>query len=120
MRAFHHFGGVPGEILYDRTKTVVKRHVGRDMAVPLHLEALAFAAHYGFAIRVAAAYRPQTKGRVERQVAIVREHVLTGRTLDSLAQLDAAVAAWPSTRCAQARHRRRGDRSSCVGRSGGP
>jgi transposase len=44
VRAFHHFGGVPAEILYDRTKTVVKRHVGRDMAVPLHPEALAFCA----------------------------------------------------------------------------
>lgn len=26
-RAFAHFGGVPGTIVYDRTKTVVKRHV---------------------------------------------------------------------------------------------
>ncbi len=28
-RAFAHFGGVPGSIVYDRTKTVVKRHVAR-------------------------------------------------------------------------------------------
>ena len=26
-RAFAHFGGVPGAIVYDRTKTVVRRHV---------------------------------------------------------------------------------------------
>ena len=26
-RAFEHFGGVPGVIVYDRTKTVVRRHV---------------------------------------------------------------------------------------------
>jgi transposase len=107
VRAFHHFGGVPAEILYDRTKTVVKRHVGRDMAVPLHPEALAFAAHYGFAIKVAAAYRPQTKGRVERQVHIVREHVLKGRDFDSTHSMDEAFIEWLPTRRAQV-HRTHG------------
>jgi hypothetical protein len=28
-RAFAHFGGVPGTIVYDRTKTVIRRHVAR-------------------------------------------------------------------------------------------
>lgn len=106
-KAFHHFGGVPAEILYDRTKTVVKRHVGRDMAVPLHPEALAFAAHYGFVIKVAAPYRPQTKGRVERQVHIVRTHVLVGRSFDSLAAMDDAFMAWLPARRAQT-HRTHG------------
>ena len=75
-RAFAHFGGVPATIVYDRTKTVVRRHVGRGQATPLHPEAVAFASHYGFAIWLAAPGRPQTKGRVERQVEIVRSHVL--------------------------------------------
>src|SRR4051794_29823042 len=35
-RAFAHFGGVPGSIVYDRTKTVVRRHVAPGQAVPLH------------------------------------------------------------------------------------
>lgn len=48
-RAFEHFGGVPAQIVYDRTKTLVRRHVGRGQDVPLHPEALAFAEHYGFA-----------------------------------------------------------------------
>src|SRR5437763_1754205 len=47
IRAFEHFGGVPASIVYDRTKTVVRRHVGRGGDVPLHPEAVAFAAHYG-------------------------------------------------------------------------
>ena len=34
-RAFEHFGGVPASILYDRTKTVVRRHVGPGQEVPL-------------------------------------------------------------------------------------
>ncbi|MGH3570210.1 MAG: IS21 family transposase, partial [Pseudonocardia sp.] len=93
-RAFAHFGGVPGSIVYDRTKTVVKRHVAPGLAVPLHPEAAAFADHYAFTIDPLAAYRPSGKGRVERQVLIVREHVLAGRTFDSLADLDAAFTEW--------------------------
>src|SRR5664279_2868135 len=72
-RAFAHFGGVPASIVYDRTKTVVRRHVAPAAAVPLHPEAAAFAEHYGFVIDVLAAYRPTGKGRVERDVAIVRD-----------------------------------------------
>ncbi|MFC0534254.1 IS21 family transposase [Phytohabitans kaempferiae] len=93
-QAFAHFGGVPGSIVYDRTKTVVRRHVAPGAAVPLHPEAAAFAEHYGFAIDVLAAYRPTGKGRVERQVAIVRDHVITGRVFDSLDDLQAAFDAW--------------------------
>jgi transposase len=93
-RAFAHFGGVPGAIVYDRTKTVVKRHVAPGAAVPLHPEAAAFADHYGFVIDVLAAYRPTGKGRVERQVNIVRDHVVAARRFGSIADLDGAFAAW--------------------------
>jgi len=107
-RAFAHFGGVPAVVVYDRTKTVVRRHVGRGQATPLHPEAVAFAEHYGFAIWLAAAYRPQSKGRVERQVEIIRSHVLAGRVFDSLAAMDAAVATWLPVRRA-ATHRTHGE-----------
>jgi len=107
-RAFAHFGGVPATIVYDRTKTVIRRHVGRGQAAPLHPEAVAFAAHYGFAIWLAAAGRPQTKGRVERQVELVRSHVLCGRVFASLAEMDAAFAAWLPARRSQI-HRTHGE-----------
>jgi transposase len=106
-RAFAHFGGVPGTIVYDRTKTVVKRHVAPGVAVPLHPEAAAFAEHYGFVIDVLAAYRPTGKGRVERQVMIVRDHVIAGRTFDSIAELDGAFEGWLPIRRAQV-HRTHG------------
>ncbi|MFG3656828.1 IS21 family transposase [Streptomyces sp. NPDC047706] len=93
-RAFAHFGGVPGSIVYDRTKTVVRHHVAPGKAVPLHPEAVAFAGHYDFDIDVLAAYRPTGKGRVERQVLIVRDHVLAGRSFSSLDDLDGAFMAW--------------------------
>jgi transposase len=106
-RAFAHFGGVPGAIVYDRTKTVIRRHVAPGVAVPLHPEAAAFADHYGFTIDVLAAYRPTGKGRVERQVNIVRDHVLAGRSFDSIAELDGAFAAWLPIRRGQV-HRTHG------------
>ncbi|MGW3152037.1 Mu transposase domain-containing protein, partial [Streptomyces sp. NPDC001177] len=99
--AFAHFGGVPMTIVYDRTKTVVRRHVAPGEAVPLHPEAVAFAGHYDFDIDVLAAYRPTGKGRVERQVLIVRDHVLAGRAFSSIEEMNAAFSAWVPLRRAK-------------------
>ncbi len=107
-RAFEHFGGVPATIVYDRTKTVVRKHVRRNVEVPLHPEAIAFAAHYGFSIVVAPARRPQFKGRVERQVAIVRDGVLRGRDFASPKEMDDAFSAWLPLRRAEV-HRTHGE-----------
>jgi hypothetical protein len=107
-RAFEHFGGVPATIVYDRTKTVVRKHVRRNQDVPLHPEAIAFAAHYGFRIVVAPARRPEFKGRVERQVSIVRHGVLDGRTFASPQEMDDAFLAWLPARRAQV-HRTHGE-----------
>lgn len=107
-RAFAHFGGVPGSIVYDRVKTVVRRHVAPGRAVPLHPTAAAFAAHYGFVIDVLAAKRPTGKGRVERQVYIVRDHVIAGRSFDSIGELDFAFELWLPIRLAQT-HRTHGE-----------
>lgn len=106
--AFRHYGGVPAQIVYDRTKTVVRRHVGRGQEVPLHPEAVAFAEHYGFSIRLCASERPQTKGRVERVVEITRSHVLKGRTFHSLEEMHRAWAEWLPLRRAQV-HRTHGE-----------
>ncbi|MCM1972982.1 IS21 family transposase [Streptomyces sp. G1] len=100
-QAFAHFGGVPMSIVYDRTKTVVRRHVAPGEAVPLHPEAVGFAGHYDFDIDVLAAYRPTGKGRVERQVLIVRDHVLSGRSFASVEELDSAFNAWVPLRRAK-------------------
>ncbi|MFC9293941.1 IS21 family transposase [Streptomyces sp. NPDC057011] len=100
-QAFAHFGGVPMSIVYDRTKTVVRRHVAPGEAVPLHPESVGFAGHYDFDIDVLAAYRPTGKGRVERQVLIVRDHVLAGRSFASVDELDSAFNAWVPLRRAK-------------------
>src|SRR5260370_29607454 len=67
-----------------------------------------FAGHYGFDIDVLAAYRPTGKGRVERQVDIVRDHVLAGRAFMSLEEMDAAFAGWAPIRRTQV-HRTHGE-----------
>ncbi|GHB28805.1 hypothetical protein [Streptomyces clavifer] len=45
QRAIAHFNLVPMTIVYDRTKTVVRRHVAPGEMVPLHPEAVKFAGH---------------------------------------------------------------------------
>jgi hypothetical protein len=95
--AFRHFGGVPRELLYDRTKTVVRAHVGHEVGVGerlFHPEALASAHHYGFRIRLCKAYRPQTKGKVESDVPYVRERLLRGHRFSSYEQANAAWRSW--------------------------
>ena len=99
---------MPGEIVYDRTKTVVRRHVGRGEPVELHPEALAFAAHYGFTIRVCWPERPQAKGRVERMVEVTREKVGSGREFATLEEWQAAWEQWLPIRRAQV-HRTHGE-----------
>jgi transposase len=106
--AFAHFGGVPQVIVYDRTKTVVRRHVGRGQDVPLHPEAIAFAEHNGFAIRVCWPERPQSKGRVESVVGLTRQKVLHGRTFGSVPEMQAAWERWLPHRRSQI-HRTHGE-----------
>ncbi|WP_439959637.1 hypothetical protein [Streptomyces luteocolor] len=48
-----------------------------------------------------AAYRPTGKGRVDRQVLIVRDHVLAGRSFSSIEELDCAFNAWVPLRRAK-------------------
>jgi transposase len=76
IRAFEYFGGVPASVVYDRTKTVVQRHVAPRAAVPLHPEAVAFAGHYGFEVDVLAAYRPMEKAACERAFGGIRSLLL--------------------------------------------
>jgi transposase len=116
--AFAHFGGVPRELLYDRTKTVIKSHVGREVSLGervFHPQALASAHHYGFSMRLCRAYRPKTKGKVESDVPYVRERLLRAH---SFASYEQANEAWGGLErgCrtqARARHPRRGDRRPC-------
>ncbi|MFZ3475078.1 hypothetical protein ACODT3_00585 [Streptomyces sp. 4.24] len=72
---------MPTSIVYDRTKTVVRRHVAPGEPTP--------------------ASRRGRLRRVERQVLIVRDHVLAGRAFSSIEELDSAFNAWVPLRRAK-------------------
>jgi len=96
-QAFRHFGGVPRELLYDRTKTVVRSHVGRDVMLDerrFHPEALASAHHYGFSMRLCRPYRAKTKGKVEHDVSWVRGRLLAAHGFTSYEQANTAWRSW--------------------------
>ena len=71
IRAFIYFGGIPEEILYDNMKTafLYNPKEGRWM---VHPKLLRFAHHYGFVPRRCQIRRPQTKGKVEREIRYFR------------------------------------------------
>jgi transposase len=95
--AFAHFGGIPRQLLNDRTKSVVRTHVGRERSLGenvFHPEALASAHHYGFTLKLCRAYRPQTKGKVESDVPYVRERLLRAHSFTSYEHANQAWGSW--------------------------
>ena len=91
--AFAELGGVPHEILYDRMKTVI---LGLDERgeIKWHPQFLDFAGHWGFTPRACAAYRPQTKGKVENGIGYLRKNFLCGREAHDLADLRGQLRTW--------------------------
>jgi transposase len=71
QRAFAAFGGVPAEVLYDRMRNVFLRRLAGKTEFTQGL--LTLADHYGFSPRVAPAYAPWVKGKVERPMDFIRE-----------------------------------------------
>lgn len=81
ISAFQYFGGVPRQVLFDNTKTVIlnRDYYGEGLH-RWHAGMLECARDYGFQLRVCRPYRPRTKGKVERfnhylkQSFLVRAH----------------------------------------------
>lgn len=93
--AFHAFGGVPEELLFDQMKAVITkdlRLLGGQLVV--NQEFLRFAAHWNFTPRACRPYRARTKGKVERPIRYVRENFVYGRTFLNDADLDAQRERW--------------------------
>lgn len=92
IRAFEAFGGVPGEILYDRMKNVyLGRLAGKDR---FNDTLLSFAAHYVFRPLVAPAYAPWVKGKVERPFHFVRENFWRGYGFTGLERAGVDLSRW--------------------------
>lgn len=93
--AFHFFGGLPRELLFDQMKAVITkdlRLLGGQLVV--NEEFLRFAAHWDFSSRACRPYRAQTKGKVERPIHYVRDNFVYGREFLGDADLDDQRGHW--------------------------
>jgi transposase len=92
IRAFNHFGGVPGEILYDRMRNV---YIGRLAGKTRFNGTLTgFAVHYGFKPLVAPSYAAWVKGKVERPYDFIREGFWRGYGFTSLETANMDLKTW--------------------------
>ena len=93
IEAFEHFAGVPREILYDRMKSAVLGE-GEDQHIVYNASLLALAQHYGFAPRACKAYRPKTKGKVERPYRYIRQDFFLAAHFANLEDLNRQLERW--------------------------
>jgi transposase len=93
LHAFHFFGGLPQEILYDNLKSVVLER-RPDGSVKFHPRFLDFATYYGFTPKPCWPYRAQTKGKTERAIGYVRQNFFVGLTWATLPELNQLAFRW--------------------------
>lgn len=93
IEAFSEFGGVPAQVLYDRMKTAVLGEPEPGEII-YHPTLLSLAAHYGFRPKACRAYRPQTKGKVERAYRYVRQDFFLAGQFEDIEDLNRQFDAW--------------------------
>ena len=94
QNAFRYFHGYPEEILYDNMKQVVIKRLLKQEDSTLNRQFEDFAGFYGFKPILCRPYRGQTKGKVERTVAFVRDNFMVGVKYNSLDDLNGQAVAW--------------------------
>jgi transposase len=95
VAAFEALGGCPRELLYDRMKTAV---LGEgDRGIVYNRALIDLARHYGFHPAACRAYRPQTKGKVERPFRYIREDFFLARSFRNLEDLNDQLRVWLDT-----------------------
>ncbi len=89
VRASTAFGGVTRQWLFDNPKTVVLER--RGDAVRYHPVLLELCAAMRVQPRLCAVRRPQHKGKVERAIRYLRDRFVAGRTINGVADGNAAL-----------------------------
>ncbi len=92
--AFETLQGAPGEILYDRMRTVFNREDPDAGHIVYNRTLIEFARHYGYLPKACKAYRAKTKGKVERPFRYIREDFFLGRSFRNLADLNDQFRQW--------------------------
>jgi len=102
LLACEYFGGLSRTMLTDRMKTVL---LEMDGTTPVWNGVFAdFMAAIGVAPRVCRAYTPQTKGKVERSVGIIKHSFWPGVCFTDLDDLNIQARAWCDQRNQQIHH----------------
>ena len=91
---FHHFGGVPHELLLDNAKALVDDHNRQTREVKFNDRFHAFCRYWGVIPRACAPYRARTKGKDERGVGYVKRNAIAGHRFASLEGLHAHLERW--------------------------
>lgn len=92
VRAFEFFDGVPQTVLLDNLKAGVVRP---DLYDPTINRAYAeLERHYGFTVDPAKVATPGHKGKVERQMPVVRQQLVAGRDYVDLVELNEKALLW--------------------------
>src|SRR6266568_385684 len=92
MEAFEYFGGLPKAALTDRMKSVL---LEMEDKVPRWNPLFAdFMASIGVAPRVCKAFTPQTKGKIERTVGVVKQSFWAGVSFTDVDDLNRQAHAW--------------------------
>jgi transposase len=92
MATFEYVGGAPRAVLTDRMKSVLVRV--EDGTPQWHSAFSDFVASLGVSPRVCRPYTPQTKGKVERTVGVLKAGFWPGVRFTDLDDLNTQVLAW--------------------------
>jgi len=94
LNAFSFYGGFTDTILYDNMKQVVIDRKIRASESRFNQKFMDFAEYYGIVIRLCYPYRPETKGKIENTIKYVRYNFWSGRTFESLSDINAQCREW--------------------------
>jgi len=92
LEAFHYFGGVAKEYVYDQTKLVVIKEKYRE--VWFNEQFHQFALKYEFLPVVCEGYDPESKGKVERSIRYIKEDFLYGDIFPKIESVRKASLIW--------------------------